>query len=157
VAGGPLVNAQWSLPLLLEQRMHSLGLLIPAPVFGYLLLDTGASRTCISQQAAAELGLQPLRLQQSYGAGGLYQAPVYRVRLTIGLRGPSMTTEMHWETEAQEVPRLEESIMPFGITVAGHAARLIGLLGRDLLRHAKVNYNGLNGHFEIYFDLKSFS
>jgi hypothetical protein len=60
---------------------------------------------------------------------------------------------MHWETEAQEIEKLEESVSRMGLVLGTTPVRLMGLLGRDVLRYTRVNYNGLTGHFEIYFDL----
>jgi hypothetical protein len=36
--------------------------------------------------------------------------------------------------------------------VSGQPARLIGLLGRDILSKAKVNYNGVDGTLTVNFD-----
>ncbi|HSS49334.1 MAG TPA: aspartyl protease family protein [Thermoanaerobaculia bacterium] len=128
---------------------------MPPPVLGQLLLDTGASRTCIGQSAVRELGLTPLRLQPGFGAGGLHESAVYRVRMTIRLANETGVTEIHWESEAQEIPSLEESVAPLGLMHSGQPVKLVGLLGRDILRHARFLYDGIAGRIEINFDLDS--
>ena len=153
--GGPLVACRWSLPRVLEMHLQSAGRTIPPAVSGHLLFDTGASRTCISRRAAAELGLTPLRLQESYGAGGKHESAVFRARLVLALQAGNEVFDLNYETEAQEIPDLEESIEPFGLVHRGSDVRLVGLLGRDLMQHMRVVYDGTTGLFEMRFDLAS--
>lgn len=154
-ASGPLIPGRWSLPKVLEDHLLAAGRPIAAPVSGMLMLDTGASRTCLSRQAAQELGLTPVRLQRSYGAGGVHESAVFRVRLTLRLVDPSGATEIYWEMEAQEIPDLEASVDHLKLTHGGAPVRLVGLLGRDVLRHTKLLYDGIVGRLEIKFDLDS--
>ena len=156
-ACGPLLHCEWSIPSVLEQHLSKAGRLVPDPVVGELLLDTGATRTCISMNAAKALGLKPLRLQKGYGAAGAHEAPVYRVKLNIRITKASMVTELSWEIEAQGIPNLEDSIAPWKLRLRqeDQEARLVGLLGRDILQHTTVLYNGKNGWFEVNFDLDS--
>ena len=57
----------------------------PQPVVGVVLIDTGASNTCISQRVAERLNLKPLRIADGLGAGGTHRNPVYVfVQLQIG-------------------------------------------------------------------------
>ena len=106
-------------------------------------------------KAAAELRLKPLRLQKAFGAGGQHEANVYRARLTFALIKSDIATEIAWEVEAQGIPRLEESILPLGISQQGMGANLVGLLGRDILRHATIVYSGTKGVVEVTLDLAS--
>jgi hypothetical protein len=59
------------------------------------------------------------------------------------------------EIEAQGVPDLEKAIAPYNVKHSGKAARLVGLLGRDILQHATLTYNGPGGWYEVNFDLTS--
>lgn len=153
--GGPLVPCEWSLPQVLETHLLRAGRTLPQAVSGHLMFDTGASRTCISRRAATELGLTPLRLQESYGAGGKHESAVFRVRLLLQLVAGGEIIGLHYETEAQEIPDLEESIERFGLIHQGDDVRLVGLLGRDLMRHTRMVYDGTTGLFEVKFDLTS--
>jgi len=47
------------------------------------LWDTGASKTCISNKLADELGLPPTSMVQMHGAGGMHPSRVFKVDLTI--------------------------------------------------------------------------
>jgi hypothetical protein len=157
-AAGPLLRGVWSVPFVLAEQLVAAGRTVPPPVAGDLLLDTGASRTCISQTAADELELKPLRLQVGYGAGGQHRLPVYRAQLSITIVGHGQQTIMNWETEAQGIPHLQESLDHLGIVHHQKdgqkiAARLVGLLGRDILQHAVVTYDGIQGEFRVKFDL----
>lgn len=116
VAAGPLLRGVWSVPFVLAEQLVAAGRSVPPPVVGDLLLDTGASRTCISQTVADELGFKPLRLQAGYGAGGQHKLPVYRAQLSINIVGHGKRTTLNWETEAQGIPHLQESLDPLKIT-----------------------------------------
>jgi Aspartyl protease len=153
---GPLIPCFWSVPSLLADRLQKEGRPVPGTVEGQLLVDTGAQRTCISQEAARDLGLISLRLQESYGAHGLQKAEIFRARLTLVItdqRGGELRYDH--EAEAQGIPDLEKNIAPYNVRHAGKPARLVGLLGRDILQHATLTYNGTGGWFEINFDLTS--
>ena len=57
---GPLVVASWSLPHRLVEKLQKQGRPVPQPVTGALLIDTGATKTSVSEKAAGDLALKPL-------------------------------------------------------------------------------------------------
>jgi len=75
--------------------------------------------------------------------------------MTIRLAHETSVTEIHWEAEVEEIPNLEESVEPLGLMHSGQPVKLVGLLGRDILRHARFLYDGIDGRIEIKFDLDS--
>lgn len=154
---GPLVHGVWAVPIELADHLARKGRPVPKPVAGALYLDTGATRTCIAQEAASALGLKPTRVGQGFGASGAHTQPIYRARLSIGITdGKSKKrTMIEYPTEAAGIPELGRSGQHLGITAGGQPVQLIGLLGRDLLKHTVVTYNGLEGWFEVDFDLSS--
>jgi hypothetical protein len=152
---GPLIIASWSVPDQYRAALLAAGRPIPPPVSGELLIDTGASSTCISQQAASELGLQALRLMPNYGAGGISQLPVFWVHLAISItdeKSGAMRT-LEREYEAVGVPDLEKAMDPLNLGQGDRRVRLIGLLGRDIMRHATLVYDGPSARYELKFDL----
>jgi hypothetical protein len=150
---GPYIGAQWSVPPALEAELKRQGKAVPAPVQGYLLLDTGAEKTCIAKVAAEKLELKPIDRVQGFGAGGQHVLDVTLARLTISIRDSrGITTAMWWDQAVQCVPDLEKHPQARGIQVGGKTADLTGLLGRDILRLTTVMYNGREGRVQVTFD-----
>ncbi|HEY2290191.1 MAG TPA: hypothetical protein VGM86_05750 [Thermoanaerobaculia bacterium] len=155
VAAGPMIEATWSVPPVLAKRLIRADRPVPASILGELLLDMGASSTCISRTAADELGLTPIRFGRTYGAGGLHELPIYRAQLSISITDPAGTSTFNFDVEANAIERLEESIASLRLQNAGRPVRLIGLLGRDVFRNTVIIYDGIRGRFEVDFDLDS--
>lgn len=149
---GPLVVANWSAPQAIVDVRHQQGLPIQAPVSGILLLDTGASITCISLKAADQLGLTPTRMASGYGAGGATHNPIFFARLEISIIASNTTTKFSWEQEVQGVPDLGKQCQ---VSYLGVPQELVGLLGRDILRHCRVKYDGIMGTVRIEFDMRT--
>lgn len=100
----------------------SLGRPIPERVVGLVLIDTGATKTCVSNEAAQSLGLRPLRIADGLGAGGIHRNPVYFVRFEIGFvdAKTGLGRTLSWEQEAQGIPNLEDASKQLGVVVDGH-------------------------------------
>ncbi len=157
LTNGPLVVAKWHVPGALEDALRSAGNPVPRPVVGVLLLDTGASGTCVSIKAAEALGLTALRIAHGYGSGGDTYNPVYFGRLEIPITDANsgVSTQIFLEQEVQGIPKLEKHTEATGLTYAGARVDLIGLLGRDVLQHTRFSYDGLLGVLELDFDRKA--
>jgi hypothetical protein len=122
-----------------------------------MLVDTGASATCIALDAAQELGLSPLRYEKSFGAGGLHELPVFGVLLTITFANP-MGGEYgaNGDIQAKGIPELGEYFRRIPIhSKDSFPLRMIGLIGQDLLRHATFVYKGSLGQFDFKLDVHS--
>jgi len=156
---GPILKATWSVPPALAQALAEGGESAPNPVVGYMLVDTGASATCIALDAAQELRLSPLRYAKSYGAGGLHELPVFGVLLTITFSDPMGGQHgVNGEVEAKGIPELGEYFRRLPMESKGSfPMRMIGLIGRDLLRHATFVYKGSIGQFDFKLDMGSFA
>lgn len=148
---GPYVEAMWSVHPLQKDELLRGSKVVPPAVGGFLLLDTGAQRTCISQEAARLLELPVLSRSKCYGAGGQHENDEVAARLHITIVGKS-TTQIWWDLKVQAVPELHRHPQVHGLQINGAPARLIGLLGRDILRRASVMYNGKTGILEVAFD-----
>lgn len=152
-AYGPLIVASWRVPQAVEDFLLSRGEEVPAPVTGALLLDTGATFTCISIKAADALGLKETRMAAGLGAGGDTLNPVFSAKLQIAMLSPDGSSRtLLWELEAQGIPKLNEH---FRGAYSGQPMELIGLLGRDILSKTRFLYDGIAGHLALDFDLKA--
>lgn len=145
--------AFWSVPQVVQDFLQTQGVSIPRPVQGALLLDTGATGTCISIRAADRLGLKPTRLVAGFGAGGATNNPVYQARLCIPIANPNGTgVDLIMEQEVQGIPELEKHLQGKPLTYSGNSIELIGLLGRDVLASTRFVYDGLAGTLHLNFD-----
>lgn len=150
---GPYVGAGWAVPPALETELRRQQKPVPAPVSGYLLLDTGAEKTCISMAAARKLELKPIAKVKGFGAGGEHTFDLVFARLQITIldhRG--ITTSIWWDQPAQCVPDLEKHPQGRGVTIQDKPVELVGLLGRDILRLTTIIYNGREGKLQVTFD-----
>lgn len=127
---GPRVQISLS-PL--EEQIKSLtdrGKDIPTPVVGHALIDTGASSTCIDQDAANRAGL------------------------AVVDSGP-----MHSATHANEIVPIFAGLMKihglsnieagraYGVNLDSQG--LIALIGRDVLSKCILVYNGIDNSFSL--------
>lgn len=153
VMAGPLVRAAFSVPEILAEKLQQAGRPVPQPVHGEMLIDTGATSTCISETVANELGLKPVGFAETYGAGGLHKNPLFETRLQLGLaNNPKKAVEICFEDRTMGIPKLDEP----GKNVKsydGRTARIIGLLGRDFLQNCKLEYDGPNACVVLKVDL----
>lgn len=154
---GPVLKATVSVPEAERTARASLGRPIPEPVGGLMLIDTGASSTCVSRHVAEKLKLKPLRITHGLGAGGVHRNPVYFVRLEIAFGDPKtgQRQTFAWEQEAQGIPNLEDASKQLGIKFDGRRIDYVALMGRDILAHTDFEYHGPTGTVKIHFDMKS--
>jgi len=154
---GPVLQAKLEVPITLADELRRRGEAVPEPVAGALLIDTGATKTCISQAAAARLGLLPTRIAQGYGAGGKHENPVYLVRFALAFldEAVGLGQAFEWEQEAQAIPDLEKASESAGLMVNKKRIDFIGLLGRDVLQYTTFHYQGPTGEISIEFDTAS--
>ncbi|MGH9399497.1 MAG: hypothetical protein ACRD00_03950 [Thermoanaerobaculia bacterium] len=105
-----------------------------------LLVDTGASRTCIEDRVAQELGLIPIRFDPFFGVSGKpAEYPVYRMSIVVAMK-ENETGPSHQAVFLADV---------IGMPAPPHLTSHVGLLGRDFLQHVRLVYDGPRGRFEI--------
>lgn len=103
---------------------------VPAPIPGMALVDTGASITCIDQDAATQAGLAIVDSGPMHSATHANEiVPIFAGRLMIN------------GFIAVEAKRA------YGATLA--AQGLVALIGRDLLARCQFTYNGTDGSFSL--------
>jgi hypothetical protein len=152
---GPQIFCEWGVPAATAEAMRKARRPVPPPIPGALLVDTGATRTCIALKTAVDLGLQATRMQDGLGAGGRHTNPVFLARLSIRITEliPAAEQGFAWEQEVEGIRELHTLAAP--LTWQGRTVPVSGLLGRDILRHAKIYYDGPVGRLRFEFDVES--
>ncbi len=148
-SAGPVILASWWLPEALRRQLDAEGKTVPGPISGLLLVDTGASGSCIDDQVAHDLGLVPVRIGRSHGVHGEADVNVYNALLHIAISDGSAQKEYLREGEIRGVVGISDSYPE--VDFQGEKRRLVGLLGRDVLRNTKFNYDGVNGKLRMVF------
>jgi hypothetical protein len=156
-ACGPQFFCEWGVPAATVDFLKNAGRPVPAPIVGALLLDTGATRTCIALKTANDLGLQPRRMVDGLGAAGEHKNQVFLACLHIKITDPvtKQIIGFAWEQEVEGIPELHRFAAPLMITGQTSPTPVSGLLGRDILKHAKIYYDGPAGKMRFEFDMAS--
>jgi hypothetical protein len=151
---GPLIVGEWSVPDVLAQALRAAGRPVPPPVTGHLLVDTGATRTCIALEVAQQLGLSKVGVGKTYGAGGLHENLVFAAVLKMNAQVPNSTQGFQFMAiqPVMAVPDLSRGLRGTFDLNTGQQIVLVGLLGRDFLRHTRIDYRGNEGVVEIHVD-----
>jgi hypothetical protein len=133
-----------------------LGRPLPPPVRGFMLVDTGATKTNIAEEAALRLGLRPVGQSRGFGASGQHVRNDYEVHLSIRIIDQhGNKTVIESEQLVSGVPDLMKHSEALGLRNNDRPVAFIGLLGRDFLRHTTFMYSGTRGFFEIRVDLST--
>jgi predicted aspartyl protease len=128
---GPIVQVSVSVGQQIAEPILQAGGALPPPVSGLALIDTGATSTCVDQAAAEKLQLPVIDVVNVASAShASAQQNVYPIRVEV-----------------------------VGLPIAINAPRAIGaplqsqgilvLLGRDVLQHCVLVYNGTMGSFSL--------
>lgn len=127
-SAGPLLTVHVGVSQARQDALKAAGLPIPAPILCRLLIDTGADGTNICRSVVSQLDLTPTSsidvLTPSTGNSPV-EMPMYDVLIQIPFGGITMTHNA--------VPVICSEFSAQGIQ---------GLLGRDLLQHGVLVYNG---------------
>lgn len=132
-ANGPALQVEISVSERLASLLTIFGKSIPNPRTGWGLIDTGASITAVDSAVLDSLALNPFSKTKVLTPGGESIQGVYACR--IGFPGTP-------------IPTLEfNPVIGSQLQTQGY----IALIGRDLLRHFQLVYNGLEGFWTIAF------
>jgi predicted aspartyl protease len=128
---GPCLQASVSVAQSIAAQLIQQGLPVPPPITGWALIDTGASSTCIDDAAAQQLKLPVVDVvTMSSASHASSQANVYPILIDIaGLPIPINAPQT------------------IGATLA--AQGLLLLIGRDVLQHCTLFYNGTTGEITL--------
>jgi hypothetical protein len=157
MVGGPLVAASWSVPPAKVALLLKLGRVVPGVVNGHMLVDTGARGNCMALNVATnDLGLTPVGFQETYGAHGKQKNLVFEAQLTLSIRDSfGSQTTLQSVQRVIGVPELDKLFLTAGVSLGNQPLRLIGLIGREFLRHATLIYKGGSASFEVAIDMAS--
>ena len=124
---GPVVQVSVSLGSAHAQTLQQSGQAVPAPISGYALIDTGADGTCIDGGSAAKMGLPVIDVTKMSSAS--HEDTAQNVHpIKIEFAGVPIIVEAERATTA----KLER----FGLLL---------IIGRDVLQHCNLVYNGIAG------------
>lgn len=126
---GATLQVQVSVPAAYQQA----GGAAPAPQTLTAMIDSGASISCITIQAAQQLGLQQVSSTQLGGVGGSSEAPIYAAALNLVQFGVNVDP----------------------VQIAGVSNPLPNvdmLIGRDILQTLNFDYKGAEGAFTVTQD-----
>jgi len=155
---GPVIRAHWMVPDNVAASLKARGREVPGPVHGEMLVDTGASTTCITRAVADELGLQPIGVKKTMGSAGVHENELFTAKLSLGITDQA-TGVQTWVTmkksQAIAIPTMGSPPVHVFEEGESKAVRLIGLLGRDFLQHTTFTYYGSLGRLEVHLDLAS--
>ena len=126
---GPIVQVTLSLTDDHRQALADLGEVLPAPVKGYAMIDTGAGATCFDQEAAQKAKLAVAGNTHMTSATGREIVPVYTGRL--------------------KVADFTNITAAAALGVKLETPRLIALIGRDVLANCILVYNGPENAFSL--------
>jgi len=136
-AGGPLLDLEVGVSAPRRQALQAASQPIPASVKIRVLVDTGASNTCIDKNIIQALQLTPtgtMPIHTPSTGNAPHQCNQYDVHLTI----------IH--------PRLSFAIPALPIIESDFSQQGIqGLLGRDVLAGCVLVYNGEVGFYTLAF------
>ena len=128
---GPVVQVAVSVGQTIAQQVLQQGGTLPPPVAGLALIDTGATTTCIDEEAAQDLKLPAIDVV-------------------------TVASASHSSSEQNVYPI---SIEVVGLPIVVNASRAIGaalkpqgllvLIGRDVLQSCVLVYNGPAGQFTL--------
>lgn len=108
-----------------------------------MLIDTGASITCISPELAKQIGLRSLGKESVVVASGTASLNTYLVDLLIPFTEPAKTQG----PKPQTFPVQNIQVMEY----LGDTSRYQGLLGRDIIDRGIFMIAGWDGKY--YFSL----
>jgi hypothetical protein len=130
---GPLIDVVVMASRSLQTALQAAGKPVPEPVMARLLIDTGASHTCIDPSVLNKLNLSPRGMAAIHTPstqGTACQVPQYDVGIVIPLGQPGRVQYF------AAMPVIASSLSGQGIQ---------GLLGRDILRQGLFTFNGAAG------------
>ena len=130
---GPRLPVQIGITETLASTYAEQGQEIPAPIDGYALFDTGASRTCVDEGVLTSLGLLPVERIGMATPSGLGEASIY----TCALYFPGYP-----------LPDLDPSFVA-GVQLQGQD--YLALIGRDILSDMILIYDGPGARITFAF------
>jgi hypothetical protein len=128
---GPVLQVEIHLPTPLAQLYQNRGTALPQPSVGLAMVDTGASKTCVDGHVISAMSVPPLNRIEIHTPGGLTNQYLYPARFVF---------------PGTQLPPIDFSSV-IGSELA--AQGIVALIGRDVLQHFLLVYNGTAGMFSL--------
>lgn len=127
---GPVIQVTVTIEQNAGKALLAQGKSMPTPKAGLALIDTGASNTCIDDQAAKDLGLPVIDVAHMQSAShSKHQCNVYPVTI--------------------DIPGVVSLNSPRTLGAALASQGLLALIGRDVLSRCSLFYNGPMGQITL--------
>lgn len=128
---GPTIPITITVHDVLAQAMARQGKTV-RPISGFALIDTGASSTLVDETVIKSLGINPVSVRQVGTPSGAASMNIYPAKLSFPGTG---------------LPDLSfNAVIASPHLLSGQ--NLVALIGRDILQHGSLHYNG-DGHVSI--------
>lgn len=128
---GPLVQVSITLAQSFTATLMQAGKQLPPPSTGFALIDTGASNTCVDDEAAKAMNLPVIDVGAMHSAShARTPSNIYPVQIQI----------IGFQIQFQSPRTMGAALKEQG---------LLMLLGRDLLQRCTLFYNGLTGQITL--------
>ena len=131
VFAGPRVPVTISLTSVIAAQYSQDGLIAPAALTGYALIDSGAANTCVDEAAVIAGGYNPI--DKSFMTSATHEkipCGIFAINININ----SVSIDVNRASGANLAPQ-----------------NLLALIGRDVLSNAIFVYNGVSGEFVLSF------
>lgn len=126
---GPVLQVSITVEQNAGKALVAQGKPLPTPQTGLALIDTGASNSCIDEQAAKKLGLPVIDVGFMVSASHeKVPCNIYPILITTPIVSFNLPRAM-------------------GAALSGHG--LVAIIGRDLLQTCTLFYNGVAGQFTL--------
>lgn len=129
---GLLLSIEVNVPQSLANALSNAAIPLPNIVTGNALVDTGASCCCAAESSLQSLQLQAIGQANMSSPNGNRLQNVYLAKLSF---------------PGTPIPALEIPV----VGVQLNQGKTIALIGRDLLRHCVLIYNGPMGSYTLSF------
>ena len=131
IAFGPQLRILVAVPPLLHPAFLALGREVPALREGLALIDTGCTRTAVHHEIVSQLEIAPTGLTTVLSASGPAQSVLFPVQLLFPTLGGA------------------DIVLPQAVSCDLHGQGIGVLIGRDLLQHFVMVYDGMVGRVTL--------
>lgn len=135
---GPVISVEVAIPTTLAEVFAKEKKPIPQPAVGWALIDTGATHTCVDDDAISQLGVNPISRVEILGSSGAHEVNVFPAHF----RFPSIK---NFEIDFTATIGVNIQAQKF------NNQPIIALLGRDVLARCIFVYNGPLGMYSLSF------
>ena len=132
---GPILPVEIGVPSALSKLLASQNKTIPAPMPGFALIDTGATRSCVDVNIISHLEIKPIGIVPLETPAGPSQHNLFPAKFNF--------PAIKFEFEFSSVVGVSLGQKSIG------GKQIIALIGRDVLSRCLLVYNGPKASFSI--------